>query len=527
MIYFYTISSHNKTRGLTVRPLSMRKISEILRQRFELKLSYRDIARSLNIGSTTIGEYLARARTVGISWPLPEGMSEEDLYNKLFLPSKDIRKGKPKPDWEWVCRERRKKGVTLQLLWREYRDIYSDGLSYSQFCEQYRLYTKAISPVMRQVHKGGEKTFVDYAGMTMPWIDSTTGEIHEAQIFVGCLGASQFIFAEATATQGLPDWIQSHINMWNYFGGVSEVVVPDNLKAGVSKSHHYDPDINANYQHFSEHYGFAIVPARVARAKDKAKAENAVGIIERQILAPLRHITFTSLAEINAAIKPRLAALNNQSFQKMKTSRRELFEAVDKPALKHLPADRYHYAEWVNAKIHIDYHFVFDDHYYCVPYQYIHHPVQIRATSKTVECFYQGKRIAAHARSYERYKFTTLKEHMPPAHRAHAEWGPDRMKRWAKKIGLKTAEFIDHMIASRAFPQQAYRSCLGLLRLGERYGEARLEKACTIALAAGASRYQQVESILKKRLDKAPPTSSQDTPIISNHKNIRGSKYYK
>ena len=347
----------------------MRKISEILRQRFEFKLSYREIARSLNIGITTVGDYLARAKMAEIFWPLPDNMSEEDLYNKLFLPASNKKKIKPEADWEWVYKELRKKGVTLRLLWREYRDIHATGFSYSQFCSQYRAYTKANTPVMRQIHKGGEKTFVDYAGMTVPWLNSTTGEIHEAQIFVGSLGASQFTFVEATETQSLPDWIQSHIRMLEYFGGVSTVVVPDNLKSGVKKSHRYDPDINANYQHVSEHYGFAIVPARIYEPKDKAKVENAVGCVERQILAPMRHITFTSIAEINAAIKKRLAAFNEQSFQKMKTSRRELFETIDKPALKPLPLEKYQYAEWQHAKIHIDYHFVFDDHYYSVPFQ--------------------------------------------------------------------------------------------------------------------------------------------------------------
>lgn len=507
--------------------LSMRKISEVLRQRHEVKRSYRDIARSLNISISTVSEYLWRAKAAGIHWPLPEGISEQDLYDKLYLPVAQTVPERPLPDWDWVHQELRRKGMTLRLLWREYRDSYPNGLGYTWFCILYRRHVKDISPVMRQIHKGGEKTFVDYAGMTMPWIDTITGEIHEAQIFVGCLGASQFTFAEATATQGLPDWIQSHIRMWEEFGGISEIVVPDNLRAGVTKAHRYDPDINVNYQHLSEHYGFAIVPARVAEPKDKAKVENVVGCVERQILAPLRHITFTSIGEINAAIRPRLAAFNSQPFQKMKTSRRELFEAVDKPALKPLPPDRYAYAEWLDAKIHIDYHFVFDDHYYCVPYRYIHKPVQIRATSKIVECFYQGKRIAAHARSFVRYGFTTLKDHMPPAHRAHAEWSPERMKRWAKKIGPNTANFIDHMIVSRAFPQQAYRSCLGLLRLGERFGNARLEQACIRALSAGMTRYQQVESILKKHLDAVPLSHAEPAPPLSLHKNIRGSTYYK
>lgn len=505
----------------------MQKISEVFRQRYDLMLSYRDIARSLNISKTTVYDYLARGKAAGIGWPLPEGISEDDLYNKLFLPIKDGTVERPLPDWEVVYQELRRKGVTLRLLWREYRDIQPNGLGYTQFCERYRAYVKTITPVMRQVHKGGEKTFVDYAGMKVPWLDITTGEIREAEIFVGALGASQFIFAEATATQQLPDWISSHIRMWEYFGGVSEVVVPDNLLSGVTKAHRYDPDINANYQHFSEYYGFAIVPARVREPKDKAKVENAVGIVEKQILAPLRNITFTGIGEINAAIKKRLEIINNQPFQKMKTSRRELFEILDKPALKHLPPEKYHYADWVNAKINIDYHFVFDKHYYSVPYQHIHHQVQIRATGKVVECFYKGKRIAVHMRSYARYKYTTLKEHMPPAHLAHAEWTPDRMRRWASKIGSNTAKFIEHMIASRAFPQQAYRSCLGLLRLGKRYGNDRLENACARAYAAGATRYQQVELILIKRFDTLPISHAEENPALSSHENIRGSNYYK
>lgn len=507
--------------------LSMRKISEVLRQRFELNRSYHDIAQSLNISKSTVYEYLIRAKTAAINWPLPAGLSEQELYGKLFLPASQTDAPRALPDWEKVHRELRKKGMTLRLLWREYRDIHTDGLGYTQFCVRYRAYVKTVSPVMRQVHKAGEKTFVDYAGMTVPWIDPLTGEIHEAQIFVSALGASQFIFVEATATQQIPDWIQSHVRMWEHFGGVSEIVVPDNLKSGVTKAHRYDPDINANYQHLSEHYGFAIVPARVAEPKDKAKAENAVGIVERQILAALRHTTFTSIGEINAAIKPRVHVLNNQSFQKMKTSRYELFETIDKPALKQLPKERYQYADWVKAKIHIDYHFVFNNHYYSVPYQYIHHAVEIRATHKTVECFYQEKRIAVHIRSHIRYGFTTFKEHMPPAHLAHAEWSPERMKRWAEKIGQKTSEFIDHMIAARAFPQQAFRSCLGLLRMGNRFGDDRLEKACVIALSVGATRYQHVESILEKRLDTLPNSHRQNEPLISDHENIRGSKYYK
>jgi transposase len=505
----------------------MRKISEVLRQHHELQCSQRDIASSLQISKTTVFDYLNRAKLAGITWPLPPDTSERDLFNRLFLPVKANTLDRPLPDWEWVCREIRKKGMTLRLLWREYRDVHSTGLGYSQFCERYRDYLKHTSPIMRQIYKAGEKAFVDYAGMTVPWIDVITGEIHDAQIFVGAMGASQFTFAEATATQSMPDWILSHIRMWEYFGGVSAVVVPDNLKSGVTKAHRYDPDINFNYQQLSKHYGFAIVPARVREPQDKAKAENAVGCIEKQILAPLRHITFTSLAEINAAIRPRLMAFNQQLFQKMKTSRQLLFDEIDKPALNPLPSDRYQYAEWRVAKINIDYHFVFEDHYYSVPYQYIHQKVELRVSAHTVECFYESKRLSSHPRSYLKYKYSTSTEHMPPAHRAHAEWTPERMKRWANKIGPDTVQFIDHLIASRPFPEQAFRACLGVLRLGSRYGEARLEKACAIAYEAGATRYSQIELILKNKLDAIPHSHEVNTPQVSPHENIRGSDYYK
>lgn len=504
----------------------MRKISEVFRQRFELKRSYRDIARSLNISTSTISDHLARAKAAGLSWPFPSELSEQALYDKLFLPVSVVHRERIHPDWEVIHRELRKKGVTLQLLWREYREEQLKGFGYSQFCHHYQYYVKSITPVMRQVHKAGEKIFVDYAGMKMPWIDIATGEIHEVEIFVGCLGASQYIYAEATATQQLPDWIQSHIHLFEYFDGVSEVIVPDNLLSGVTKAHRYDPDINANYQNLGEHYGIAIVPARVVEPKDKAKVESAVSIVERQILAPLRHITFTSIGEINAAIRHRLVALNNQPFQKMKTSRRELFEALDKPALKPLPPYRYQYAQWKQAKIHIDYHFVFEDHFYSVPYQYIHQTVEIRATAKTVECFYKNQRIASHVRCEKRYGFSTLSAHMPKAHQEQAKYSPSHIKSWAKKMGQHTADFIDHMIAARTFPQQAYRACYGLLRLSSRYGEERLEKACKKALMIGATRYQQVELILKNHLEEVPV---QDTTAIqlSAHNNIRGADYYK
>ena len=505
--------------------LSMRKISEILRQKFELKRSNRDIAHSLNISPSTVFDYLARAKTVDISWPLSPDTTEQDLYNKLFLPANTNVRNRALPDWEEIHSELRKKGVTLQLLWREYRTQHPNGIGYSNFCHYYGKFKKTINPVMRQKHKAGEKAFVDYSGMRLEWIDDN-GEIFPAEIFVGCLGASQLIFIEATATQQLPDWIASHINMFEFFGGVTEITVPDNLRSAVNKAHRYDPDINVNYQHFAEHYGTAIVPARAATPKDKAKVENAVGIIERQILATLRHRTFFSLAEINAELKSRIIALNQQQFQKMKTSRQQLFEEIDRPALKPLPSERYQYATWKKAKINLDYHFVFEDHYYSVPYQYVGKAVEIRATSKIVECFCCNQRIAAHQLNNKKYGFSTVEAHMPRAHQEQARFSSGSITNWAAKIGNNTVLFIEHMIKTRHFPQQAYRACLGVLRLSNKYGDVRLEKACAKALLVGITRYKQVEDILKNNLEEVPISDNLSSIPLPVHDNVRGPDYY-
>ena len=510
------------------RGLSMRKISEVLRLKFELKLSHRKIGQSLNISSSTVGEYLCLAKGAGINnWPLPEEMDEDALYAALYQPVKDQKIDRPRPDYEYVHQELRRKGVTLMLLWREYREKHPNGLGYTRFCVEYSKFSKKVDPVMRQIYKGGEKGFVDYAGTTVPWIDLTTGEINEAQIFVGSLGASNFTFAEATATQSLPDWFGSHVRMFEYFGGVPHVLIPDNLKAGVKKTHLYDPDINPNFQILGEHYGVAIVPARVVKPRDKAKVEASVKFVTQQILAPLRDRTFTSVAEINAAIKPLLKEFNEKKFQKLMGTRRSQFEILDKPALKPLPLERFEYANWKKVRVNIDYHISYEKHNYSVPYQYIHQELYLRATSKTIECFHKGKQIAIHERRCTQHGYSTLKEHMPKNHQEHAKWSPERLKSWAAKNGKFTENFIEHLISSRFFPEQAYRACLGVLRLGRRYGEDRLEKACERALTMGADRYQQIESILKKGLDKLPLDDKENKECLPvHHENVRGPAYY-
>lgn len=506
----------------------MRKISEVLRLKYELKFSHRKIAQSLNISPSTVGEYLAFAKAAGIiSWPLPEGMDDDGLYELLYRPVKDKKALRPRPNYEYIHQELRRKGVTLMLLWREYRDQHSDGLGYTRFCVEYAKFAKQLEPVMRQKYKGGEKCFVDYAGMIVPWIDRHTGEIYEAQIFVGSLGASNFTFAEATASQKLSDWAGSHVRMFEFFGGVPHILIPDNLRSGVKKSHIYDPDINPNFQFLGEHYGTAIVPARAIKPRDKAKVEASVKFVEQQILAPLRNHTFTSIAEINAAIKPLLKQFNDRKFQKLSGTRRSQFEAIDKPALKPLPPDRFEYAVWKKVRVNIDYHVSFEKHNYSVPYQYIHQELYLRATSKIIECFYKGKQIAMHERNSKEHGYSTIKEHMPKNHQEHAKWTPQRLKSWALKTGKFTADFIEQLITSRPFPEQSYRACLGVLRLGKRFGENRLENACRRALMMGANRYHQIESILKKGLDKLPIEEADTIEILpQHHENLRGGNYY-
>jgi len=481
----------------------MRKIKEVLRLRYEEKLTHRQIASSLNISASTVNEYLRLSKISAVNWPLPEEMTEQELYQKLYQPVSSSIKTRPKPDFEKIHQELRKKGVTLMLLWREYRDIHANGLGYTQFCLQYQQFAKTLSPVMRQTHKGGEKCYVDYAGLTIPWINVATGEIMEAEVFVGCLPASNYIYAEAMASQTLPNWLCAHENMFHCFGGVSKILVPDNLKAGVTKAHYYDPDINRSYQDFAIHYGVAVVPARVKSPRDKANVEGAVKCVE-YLIAKLRHNTFTSIAEINEGLQREVALFNQKPFQKLSGTRQSLFETIDKPALKPLPAERYELAEWKKVRVNIDYHVTYDYHHYSVPHKLIHQVIELRVTAKLVECFYQQQRIAIHLRSYKRNLHSTKKEHMPKAHREYAEWSPERLTQWAGKIGAHTKHYIETLIAKRDFPEQAYRACLGILRMSKQYGESRLDCACLRASALGIFSYRFIDTMLKNKCENEP-----------------------
>jgi len=506
--------------------LTMRKIREVLRLKWECGLSNRAIARSCSISHSTVGEYVRRAEEAGLSWPLPSDLGEDELFEHLFPKAPDASSRViPCPDWEWVHGELRKKSVTLRLLWVEYREEHPSGYGYSQFCALYRTWAKRLKPSMRITHKAGEKLFVDYAGQTIPVIDPETGEVRQAQIFIGVLGASNYTYVEAQWSQELPNWIGGHVRMFEFFGGAPEIVVPDNLKAGVKHPCRYEPDLNPTYQDLAEHYGVAVIPARPRKPKDKAKAEVGVQVAERWILARLRNCPFFGLVAVNHAISELLDPLNERPMEHLGQSRRELFEMLDQPALKPLPEESYEFAVWKKARVNIDYHIEFGKHYYSVPYSLIHEEVYVRATQSTVEIFYNNRRVASHRRMNAQGRHTTLAEHMPPAHQKYLEWPPERLIQWAETIGPQTAQLVQALLESCKHAQQAYRSCLGVLRLAEPYGAERLEAACRRALPAGIRSYKGVKNILDAKLDRVE--LEEPSPVVPKfHDNVRGQSYY-
>ncbi len=502
----------------------MRKIREVLRLTYECRLSQRVIARSCRISHSTVSEYLKRAATAGLSWPLPEKLSEEELYRELFpekqLPTPPMRLP---PDWKKVRNELRKKSVTLKLLWEEYREGEPDGYSYSQYCELYQRWLKKLDPIMRQSHKAGEKLFVDYAGDRVPITNPETGEITQAEIFVAVLGASNYTYAEAQASQELPNWIGGHVRALAFFGGAPLLMVPDNLKSGVKDPCYYEPDINPSYQEMAEHYGAVVLPARVRKPRDKAKVEAGVLVVERWILARLRNRTFFSLAELNQAIRQLLVELNNRRMEHLEQSRREMFEALDRPALRPLPGKPYEFAHWKTARVNIDYHVDYEKHHYSVPHTLIHEEVQIRATERLLEIFHKSQiePVAVHPRS-QAPGYTTQPAHMPERHQKHLEWSPERFLKWAQDIGPATSQCVQSILDSRKHPEQAYRSCLGLLNLSNRHSRQTLEAACQQAVPGKLFSYREIKDLLDHL-----PASPETQPLLPPaHDNLRGSTYY-
>jgi transposase len=507
--------------------LSMRKIKEVLRLKWANDLSDRKIAQSCNVSRPAVANYIERAEQAGLSWPLPNTLNDTELERLLF-PTRHKLSGRDRvqPDLLKVHQELQKKNVTLFLLWQEYREQHPKGYQYSWFCDQYRNWLGTRDLSMRQTHRAGEKLFVDYAGHTLPVIDPRTGEIRSAQIFVAVLGASNYTYAESTWSQSLPDWIGSHQRCFSFFGGLPEQVVPDNLRSGVTKAHRYEPDLNPTYLEMATHYGVTIIPARVRKPKDKAKAEVGVQIVERWILASLRNHSFFSLTELNQAIQQLLLKLNQRPFKKLPGSRAELFQSLDKPALKALPIAPYVYAEWKLVRVHIDYHVDIEGHYYSVPYRLVKLQLDVRITENTIEVFNKGDRVASHLRSWLKGRHTTLNAHRPESHQYYGDWSPERFINWAGKIGSATCQVITVVLQERRHPEQGYRSCLGILRLAKAYSDARLEAACARALLLGTCRYKSIESILKHGLDSKPVVVEEESALPQQHENVRGSDYY-
>ncbi|HEX6622439.1 MAG TPA: IS21 family transposase [Pyrinomonadaceae bacterium] len=504
----------------------MRKLKEVLRLTFGSGLSQRQVARSLSLSKTTVRKYLDLAGEAGLGWPLPDGMGDAALVRALFPGSVAGSLHFTPPDFASIHQELKRKGVTLQLLWEEYAARNPEtAYQYSWFCELYGEWKQRLRVSMRQTHRAGEKIFVDYAGQTVTVTDPQTGETREAQVFVAVLGASNYTFAEATWTQQLPDWISSHVRAFEFFGGVPELVIPDNLRSGVSRACRYEPDLNPTYAEMAAHYGVAVMPARPYKPRDKAKVEVGVQIVERWILARLRHQTFFSLAELNKIIRALVGGLNHRPFKKLPGTRHTQFELLDRPALRPLPRERFEYAEWKKARVNIDYHVEVEGHYYSVPYSLARREVEVRITASTVELFHGGQRVASHMRCHLRGSHTTVVEHMPKAHRAHLEWTPGRFLTWAAEVGPNTRDLVRHLLFRKPHPEQGYRSCLGLLSLSRRYGAERLERACERALLLGARTRRSVDSILRQGVDRLPMVAEEPRELPA-HENVRGPAYY-
>jgi len=511
--------------------VSMRKTREVLRLYFELKLGQRQIARSANVSQSTVHEYLERFQAAGLSWPLPAEMSEAELEQKLFpgdAVASQLNEAKALPDFAHIHEElQRHKHTTRQLLWEEYRAVHPDGYGYavsaittsagdanSTWCCD-----RSIVPARSCSSTGRDKP--------SPSMTRETGEMHPAPLFVAVLGASNYTYAEADQDQQMASWIGAHVRTFEFLGGCPQLVVPDNAKTGVSKACRYEPDLNPTYQEMALHYGVGVLPTRPRKPRDKAKVEVGVQIAERWIVAALRHRRFFSLGELNRAIRELVEKLNQRPFQKREGSRLSLFRELDQPALQPLPTERFDLSEWSQATVNIDYHIQFDRSFYSVPYQLARQTVEVRATPTTIEVFHQGKRVASHVRNRKPYSAMTNSEHRPASHRAHLDWPPSRMVHWASTVGPRTREVVERILEAYPHPEMGYRSCLGIIRLGQRYPATRVEAAAERALATGAVSYKSLDSILRRHLDQAPlnPTTTV-ARSLSSHANIRGAAYF-
>jgi len=505
----------------------MRRIREILRLCWELNLGQTKVAESLSISSSTVNRLIHRAQVAGLKWPLPADLDDTALERLLYPPAAGRPQARPEPDCVYIHEQLKQKGVTLVLLWHEYKEEHPDGYQLTQFCDFFREWRANLSVSMRQKHRAGEKAFSDFAGAKFRLIDPASGEIKFAHLFVSVLGASNFTFADAYPDESTESWCTGQARAIEYFQGCPAVLVPDNPRSAVTKPCRYEPELNEAFGQMAAHFGCAVIPARVRKPKDKAKVECAVGVATRWIFAKLRKRDFFSIEELRSAIRPLLEELNDHPFKKLPGSRRSAFESIDKPALKPLPREPYEYFEIHKATVNLDHHVEFEQHWYSVPHQLVRKQVELRITPTTIEVLHAGKRVATHVRSCERGKNTTVLAHRPKAHRDYAQRSPQRLLNWAATFGPATTRVIELAFESKAHPEEAYNRCYGILKLGKQHGADRLEAACQRGLASGAISYRSIKSILQSGLDRRPLPSSQfPSQLRISHKNIRGAQYF-
>jgi len=505
--------------------LPMRRTKEILRLKLEARLSNRQVGRATGVSCSTVSDTVTRFRASGMSWPVPETMSDSTLERRLYRPHGVVATDEHEPDWDYVHRELKRRHMTLMLLWTEHKQAHPDGYQYSWFCERYRSWTAKLDPVMRQEHKAGERLFIDWAGDTIGVVDPDTGEIRDAYVFLAVLGASSYTYAEASLSQDAGAFLSAHSRTFSFLGGVPEIVVPDNLKTGVNRPDRYEPEIARGYADLAAHYGVAVIPARVRKPRDKAKVEAGVLHAYRHVFAPMRNRTFFSLLELNEAIAERVTLINERPFKKLSGSRASVFAELDSPALSPLPAEPYVYRTRKSARVNIDYHVELAGHFYSVPHHLVREKVEIVFTDATVEILFDGRRVASHVRSRVRGRATTDPAHMPSSHREVASWTPERIESWARQTGPATEALVAAIMSARRHPELGFRSCLGILRLSKTCGTQRLEAACTRALSCGALSYKSVKSILDTRLDSVPLPEDPPLPLPA-HDNVRGAAYY-
>jgi transposase len=518
-----------KEHAMPTEPISMRKLKEILRLKYENKLSNRKIGKSLSISPGTVSTYINRAKLMGIeSWPLSSDWNDIKLSQHFLQTKITPRTAIPLPNWSKFYQELKQKGVTKQLLWQEYVERnQANHYSYPQLCRIYKDWLSCQQPSMRQTHVYGEKLFIDYCGPTIPIVNPDTGEVTTAQVFVAVMGGSNYTFAEATWSQKLKDWVMSHARAFEFFNALPEILVPDNLRSGTTKACKFDPDLNPTYQQMAAHYNVAIIPARPLRPKDKSKAENGVLIVERWIMAVLRHETFYTLVQLNQRIKELLIRLNTKPFQKLPGDRTSHFNTYELPAMRALPVQAYQYTFIKKVKVNIDYHVEIEKHYYSVPYGLLKKQIEAHVSEYTVSLYYQNQQVATHLKSERVGGHTTRVEHMPKAHQDYAKWNPERLKGWASNLGVFVLQWVEYQLNSKKHPQQSYRVCLGALNLSKQYNKERLNAACQRALDTGGYRLSNLKIILKNNLDVAEQTSQQPDLLAGlEHDNVRGQDYY-